>query len=177
MGEMGSMIAGGADYLTPTDFAHALGLSRGETVREWCAEGKIPGAFRVSDKGKGRWLYDILKGRVDLGFDRLPALVNAIRRAAPGSDIPARLLTWLVSRCEGFVLQEVGELPSGSVEEEVDDITLASMELIREKIEAMRDGNMDAREREKLYRYCMRIQRECNQALLTLAPQEERKRA
>ncbi len=55
MGEMGSMIAGGADYLTPTDFAHALGLSRGETVREWCAEGKIPGAFRVSDKGKGRW--------------------------------------------------------------------------------------------------------------------------
>lgn len=128
--------------------------------------------------GISQWnLYDILKGRVDLGFDRLPSLVNAIRRAAPESDIPARLLTWLVSRCEGFVLQEVGELPSGSVEEEVDDITLASMELIREKIEAMRDGNMDAREREKLYRYCMRIQRECNQALLTLAPQEERKRA
>lgn len=97
--------------------------------------------------GISQWnLYDILKGRVDLGFDRLPSLVNAIRRAAPESDIPARQLTWLVSRCEGFVLQEEIEAPDKSIEEEVDDITLASMELIREKIEAMRDGNMDARE-------------------------------
>jgi hypothetical protein len=128
--------------------------------------------------GISQWnLYDILKRRVDLGFDRLPAMVNAIRRVAPGSDIPARLLTWLVSRCEGFVLSEEVALPDKSVEEEVDDITLASMDLIREKIEAMRDGDMSPREREKLYRYCMRIQRECNQALLALAPREERKTA
>jgi DNA-binding transcriptional regulator YdaS (Cro superfamily) len=128
--------------------------------------------------GISQWnLYDILKGRVDLSPDRLPVLCNAIRKVAPESDIPRRLLAWMVSRCEGFVLQEEVEAPTGSIEEEVDDITIASMDLIREKIEAMRDGNMDAREREKLYRYCMRIQRECNQALLALAPQEERKRA
>lgn len=45
----------GGGYLTPTEFARALGLSRGETVREWCVLGKVPGAFRVNDCPKSRW--------------------------------------------------------------------------------------------------------------------------
>jgi hypothetical protein len=86
-------IAGGADYLTPTDFAHALGLSRGETVREWCVEGKVPGAFRVSDKGKGRWriprasLGEYVRLRQEEARENQPAASPALRQAQ-GRSLP-----------------------------------------------------------------------------------------
>ena len=42
-------------YYTPSEFARRLGLRSAETVRQMCAAGKIPGAFRISDGGRGRW--------------------------------------------------------------------------------------------------------------------------
>lgn len=77
----------GGGYLTPTEFARALGLSRGETVREWCVAGKVPGAFRVSDKGKGRWriprasLGEYVRQRQEEARENLPAASPALRQA------------------------------------------------------------------------------------------------
>jgi len=116
-------------------------------------------------------LYDILKGRVDLTPDRLPVLINAIRAATGSADIPRRLLTWLVCRCEGFALTETaGKAPDGSIEDDVEDLTVAAMDIFKEKVAALKDGVLDDRERGRLYLLAMNLRKELDELFGELRP-------
>ena len=98
-------------------------------------------------------LYDILSGRNDLGFDRLPALVNALRDISGSKRrIPRAILSWLVSRCRGFALVELrAGVADGKIEAEIDDVMVTAGVLFADKVRALRDGILDEEERDRLY--------------------------
>ncbi len=97
-------------------------------------------------------LYDILSGRNDLGFDRLPVLVNALADMSASGKTPHAILSWLVSRCHGFALIRLAEsMTDGNIEAEVDEVMVAVGELFAEKVRALRDGALDEEERDRLY--------------------------
>jgi hypothetical protein len=98
-------------------------------------------------------LYDILSGRNDLGFDRLPALVNALRDVSGSKRrIPRAILSWLVSRCRGFALIDLkADVKNGEIESEIDDVMVTAGELFADKVRALRDGILDEDERDRLY--------------------------
>lgn len=128
---------------------------------------------KVAEKmGLSQWaLYKIFNGTNDLTPDRLPVLCNAIREVAPDSDIPRQILAWLVGRCNGFTLLDLNaNEPDGRVDDNVDDLMIATANLFKEKTEMLRDGLLDEQERGKLYLFALRVVREACGIIEELKP-------
>jgi hypothetical protein len=89
-------------------------------------------------------LYKYIRGSLPLPYYHGPGLLRAT-----GDRM---LLEWLTKRCPGLIISELGRMnqPNGDIEDDVENVTLAALELFREKVETMRDRVVDGREQGKL---------------------------
>ena len=94
--------------------------------------------------GMTKWnLYKILDGINALGYDRIPALVNA------SGDID--IMRWHINRCHGIDIIETGihEL-NGDIRDEIESLIIQVGKVSELRRIAYADGRLDANEKARL---------------------------
>lgn len=115
-------------------------------------------------------LNKYIRGTLPLPAYHVPGLFNATG--------DRELLAWIVARCEGITLRELGEHRKidGDITDNVEDVMMAAGDIFREKVAATRDGVIDAEETLRLYSYGLRLMRELDGLLAELNPELARKK-
>jgi len=110
------------------------------------------------------------RGSLPLPAYHVPGLFNATGDRG--------LLTWIMSRCEGITLRELGEHRpiDGDVTDNVEQVMLAAFSLFEEKVRAFQDGELDSEEKGRLYVQGMRLSRELDGMLAKLGQEIEKDR-